>query len=136
MLIKLRMTERTVVVKMAMTGISVLPSTWQRCYSCCKGDCEVELGTLLIYLLGKPRSRANDHNILDAAAMIPISTLSPTRSTKPTITALPPTDFVACLKISMNGYVKLVLRTTLGSLIQKRRAITAPRPITPFIISP
>ena len=85
---------------------------------------------------GTPRSRAKDHSIRDAAAMIPMSRPSPTRRINATMTALPPLDFVACTKIAMKGYEKLVSEIVFGSPRQNRAAMIVPKPIAPFIIRP
>ncbi len=85
---------------------------------------------------GTPWSRAKDHSILDAAAMMPMSRPSPTRRIRATMAALPPLDLVACTKIAMKGYEKLVLDIVFGSPRQKRAAMTVPKPIAPFIRRP
>lgn len=63
----------------------------------------MELALPRKYQPGTPRSLANAHSCLDAAAAVPIAAMKAINTTIEAIAVVPAVEFVAWAKISMNG---------------------------------
>jgi hypothetical protein len=83
---------------------------------------------------GVPRSRANDHVILDAVVVIPIAQAHVNARTIATITVAPPILGALSAKIWMKGKSVLVATTVEMSPMQNKTVSIMAKPNRPFKI--
>lgn len=85
---------------------------------------------------GKPLSRANDQIMRDAVARNPMVVLKARATRMADMPVLPPTEPVACMKISIKGkpMVFWAASASSGLPMQKMTAISIPKPREPLMM--